>query len=107
MLTRYFLTVLVAPLPLQVGHGSSMTVPLPPQREHGWEMENSPWPCDSTPRPWQRGQVFGAVPGFAPVPVQVEQICETGTCSGICAPRTDCSKLIETSDSRSRPRSWR
>ena len=26
-----------------------MTVPLPPQREHGWEIENRPWPWDSTP----------------------------------------------------------
>src|SRR3954452_17849154 len=82
MLTRYFLTVRVAPLPLHVGHGSSMTVPLPWHCEHGWEIENSPWPCDSTPRPLQRGQVRGLVPGLAPVPVQVEQIWETGTLSG-------------------------
>src|SRR4051794_37760351 len=107
MLTRYFLTVFVAPVPPHVGHGSSMTVPEPPQRVQGCEIENSPCPCDSTPRPWQRGQVFGAVPGLAPVPVHVVQICETGTCSGTCAPRTDCSKVIETSASRSRPRSCR
>ena len=40
-----------------------MIAPVPPQREHGWEIENSPWPCDSMPRPWQRGQTFGSVPG--------------------------------------------
>src|SRR3954451_8966173 len=107
MLTRYFLTVLVAPVPAHVGHGSSMTVPEPPQRVHGCEIENRPWPCDSTPRPWQRGHVFGAVPGLAPVPWHVAHSCETGTCSGTWPPRTDCSKLIETSASRSRPRSWR
>src|SRR3954454_23081962 len=74
MLIRYFLTVRVAPLPLHVGHGSSMTVPLPWHCEHGVEIENRPWPCDSTPRPWQRGQVLGLVPGLAPVPWHVAHI---------------------------------
>jgi hypothetical protein len=84
-----------------------MIAPVPPQREHGWEMENRPWPWDSMPRPWQRGQTFGDVPGLAPVPWQVPQRCEVGTVSGIWAPSTDCSKEIETSASRSRPRSAR
>ena len=56
-----------------------MTVPEPPQRWQGWEMENSPWPWDSTPRPWQRGQTFGLVPGFAPVPEHVPQRSVVGT----------------------------
>jgi hypothetical protein len=51
MFTLYFLTVRVAPEPEHVVHGSSITVPLPAHFEHGWEIENSPWPCDSTPRP--------------------------------------------------------
>ena len=50
-----------------------MTVPAPPQREHGVEIENRPWPSISTPRPAQRGQTIGAVPGLAPVPPQVGQ----------------------------------
>ena len=44
MLTRSFLTVRTAPLPWHVAHGSSMIVPEPPQREHGWEIENMPCP---------------------------------------------------------------
>src|SRR4051794_1486810 len=107
MLTLYFLIVRVAPLPLHVGHGSSITVPLPWHCEHGVEIEKRPWPWDSTPRPLQRGQVFGLVPGLAPVPWHVEHSCETGTLSGTCAPWMAWSKLIDTSDSRSRPRSGR
>ena len=65
------MTVRTAPAPWHVGQGSSMTVPAPPQREQGWEMENMPWPCVSIPRPSQRGQTIGVVPGLAPVPRQV------------------------------------
>src|SRR6478609_7814689 len=107
MFTRYFLIVRRAPEPAQVGQGSWMIEPLPPHCEHGWEIENSPWPWDSMPRPWQRGQTVGDVPGFAPVPWQVLHIAEVGTLSGICAPSTDWAKVIETSASRSRPRSAR
>src|SRR5690242_11367393 len=59
MLTRYFLTVRWAPEPWQVGHGSSITVPEPLQREHGVEIENRPWPWDSMPRPWHFGHTLG------------------------------------------------
>ncbi len=107
MLTRYFFTVRTAPEPWQVGQGSSITVPEPPQREQGWEIENMPWPCVSIPRPSHFGHTFGVVPGFAPVPWQVEQIAWVATESGTCAPDTACSKEIETSVSRSRPRSGR
>ena len=86
MFTRRRLTVRTAPEPWQVGQGSSMIVPEPPQREHGWEIEKAPWPCVSTPRPSQRGQTIGVVPGFAPVPWQVSQRACIGTCSGTCAP---------------------
>ena len=50
-----------------------MIVPAPPQREHGWLIENRPWPSTSIPRPLQRGQTIGAVPGLAPLPEQVGQ----------------------------------
>ena len=68
MFTRRRLTVRTAPAPWQVGQGSSITVPEPPQREQGWEIENMPCPCVSMPRPSQRGQTDGVVPGLAPVP---------------------------------------
>ena len=71
MLTRYLLSSRSRPSPAQVGHGSSITVPEPPQREHGRVIENTPWPWASTPRPWQTGQTIGEVPGRAPVPRQV------------------------------------
>src|SRR5919197_6203086 len=51
MFTRYFLSSRRRPWPPHVGHGSSITVPEPPQREHGRVIEKTPWPCDSTPRP--------------------------------------------------------
>src|SRR5436190_17004694 len=107
MFTRYFLIVRCAPLPLQVGHGSSITVPAPLHSEHGCEIENRPSPRDSIPRPWHFGQTCGEVPGLAPVPWQVGQVALVGTDSGICAPSIACSNEIETSASRSRPRSWR
>src|SRR5438270_7612551 len=81
-----------------------MIVPVPPQREQGAEIENIPWPSVSTPRPWQRGQTLGAVPGLAPVPWQVVQGVWVGTAIGTWAPLIACSKEIETSASRSRPR---
>ena len=42
MFTRSRLTVRTAPLPWQVGQGSSITVPAPPHSEQGWEIENMP-----------------------------------------------------------------
>ena len=68
MFTRYFLTWRVRPLPSQVAQGSLISVPVPPHWRHGCEIENSPCDSASTPRPWQRGQIVGWVPGFAPVP---------------------------------------
>src|SRR3954464_511201 len=84
-----------------------MTVPAPPHCEHGCEIENSPWPCDSMPRPWQRGHTRGLVPGLAPGPAHVVHVAEAETDSGTCAPSTAWSKEIETSASRSRPFSGR
>ena len=68
-------------------------------------IEKSPWPCDSTPRPWQTGQTTGWVPGSAPVPRQVGHAAWVATETGTCAPSTAWSKESETVVSRSRPRS--
>ena len=105
MFTRYFLSSRMRPWPLQVWHGFSITVPEPPQRSHGRVIENSPWPWDSTPRPWQTGQTTGWVPGSAPVPRQVGQAECVATDTGTCAPATACSNDRLTVVSRSRPRS--
>src|SRR5918994_7269855 len=105
MLTRYFLSSRSRPWPAQVGQGSSITVPDPPQREHGRVIENTPWPWDSTPRPWQTGQTIGEVPGRAPVPRHVLQATWVATETGTCAPSTACSNDSDTVVSRSRPRS--
>jgi hypothetical protein len=101
------LTWRVLPLPLQVGHGSLISVPVPPHFEHGCEIEKSPWPSDSMPRPWQREQTLGVVPGFAPVPPHVRHGAVIDTVTGACAPSIACSNEMCTSVSRSRPRSGR
>ena len=64
-----------------------MTVPEPPQFEHGCEIEKMPWLCDSTPRPSHTGHTRGEVPGFAPVPWHVGHGCDVGTASGTWAGR--------------------
>src|SRR3954467_7817191 len=84
-----------------------MIAPEPWQREHGCEIENSPWPWDSMPRPLHFGHTRGEVPGLAPVPRQVGQGCVVATLNGICAPLIACSNEIATEDSRSLPRSGR
>src|SRR3954463_7391530 len=93
------------PWPPHVGHGSSITVPEPPQREHGRVMEKTPWPCASTPRPLQTGQTFGEVPGRAPEPRHVVHAAWVATVTGTWAPSIACSKDSETVVSRSLPRS--
>src|SRR5918999_2036241 len=96
MFTRYFLSSRSRPWPAHVGHGSSITVPEPPQREHGRVIENTPWLSGSTPRPWHTGHTIGAVPGRAPVPRQVEQGACVETDTGTCAPSTAWSNDSET-----------
>src|SRR3954452_8485006 len=105
MLIRYRLTCRVWPEPWHVGHGSLISVPVPPHFEHGCEIEKRPCPCDSMPRPWQREQTVGCVPGLAPVPRQVGHGAATVTETGTCAPSSACSNAMCTSVSRSRPRS--
>ncbi len=105
MFTRYFLSSRSRPAPAHVGHGSSITVPEPPQREHGRVIEKTPWPWDSTPRPWHTGQTIGDVPGRAPVPRHVVHATWADTDTGTWAPSTAWSKESDTVVSRSRPRS--
>jgi hypothetical protein len=70
-----------------------MIWPEPPHCEQGWLIEKSPWPWFSTPRPSQRGQVVGEVPGLAPLPLQVPQRDDFGTVTLIWAPLIAWSKV--------------
>ena len=81
-----------------------MIWPAPPHCGQGWLIEKKPWLWASMPRPSQRGQVTGLVPGLAPLPWQVAQRSAFGTVTPIWAPLTAWSKLSWTSVSRSRPR---
>ena len=81
-----------------------MIWPAPPHCGQGWLIEKKPWLSESIPRPLQRGQVIGVVPGFAPVPLQVLQVDCFGTVTVTSVPRIAWSKLSATSVSRSRPR---
>ena len=67
-------------------------MPVPPHWRHGCEIENRPCDSASTPRPWQRVQTVGEVPGLAPVPWQVGQGADSGTETGTWAPSIACSK---------------
>ena len=95
---------IVSPEPAQVGHGSSITWPAPPHCGQGWLIEKKPWLSVSMPRPPQRGQTTGIVPGLAPVPLQVLQVDCLGTVTVTSVPSIACSKPRLTSVSRSRPR---
>jgi hypothetical protein len=94
----------VMPLPAQVGHGSSMTCPVPRQLRHGSENANAPWLRLVTPAPPQTPQVCGDVPGLAPLPAQVGHV--PGLCirSGTVTPSTASSKESVASVSTSCPR---
>ena len=81
-----------------------MIWPAPPHCGQGWLIEKKPWLWESMPRPSQRGQVTGLVPGLAPLPWQVGQRSAFGTVTPTWAPLTAWSKLRLTSVSRSRPR---
>ena len=86
-----------------MGHGSSMISPRPPHFEQGWLIEKNPWLCPSTPRPPQRSQTLGAVPGFAPDPPHVSQRDCFGTETETSVPAIAWAKLSDTSVCRSRP----
>src|SRR5690606_38737356 len=65
--------LLPRPLPLQVGQGSSVTRPRPLHSLHGSDSEKPPRFLLSCPVPAHLGQTFGALPGRAPLPLQVGQ----------------------------------
>ena len=81
-----------------------MISPRPPHCGQGWLIEKKPWLSESTPRPPQRGQTCGLVPGSAPLPPQVAQAACFGTVTGIWVPLIAWSKQSVISVSRSRPR---
>src|SRR3954463_2678185 len=80
-----------------------MISPRPPHLEQGWLIEKKPWLCPSPPRPPQRSQTLGAVPGLAPEPPQVSHRACLGTLTDTSVPAIACGKLSETSVWRSRP----
>ena len=70
-----------------------MIWPAPPHCGQGWLIEKKPWLWASMPRPSQRGQVTGLVPGLAPLPWQVGQRSAFGTVTLTWVPLTAWSKL--------------
>ena len=56
------------PLPLHVGHGTSICIPVPPQATHGWLKENIPWFSLITPCPPHTGQTVRRGAGCGPGP---------------------------------------
>ena len=80
-----------------------MTWPVPPHCGQGWLIEKNPWPWASIPRPSQRGQVSGLVPGSAPEPEQVGQRSDFGMVTVIWVPVIASSNEMRMSVSRSRP----
>src|SRR5436305_9487932 len=101
ILTVYRLVRRSRPEPLQRGQGSSITVPLPRQRGQGCESAKNPWLSATTPRPLHSGQIFGAVPGFAPEPWHSEHAVSSVTGIFVSTPLSESSKerLISTSTS--------
>ena len=91
-------------MPRHVGHGSSITVPAPPQRRHGVENENRPWLSSMTPRPPHCGHSFGVVPGRAPEPWHVEHWASLVRCSVVVMPRAASTKSSVSSAWTSAPR---
>ena len=65
---------LIVPVPLQLGQGSVITEPLPPQVGQVLDMEKNPLDCLIWPIPPHVGQVLlDAVPCADPVPWQASQ----------------------------------
>src|ERR671926_1586965 len=101
ILTVYRFVRRSRPEPWHFGHGSSITVPLPRQRGHGCESANRPWLSETTPRPLHSGQIFGAVPGFAPEPWHSEHDVSSVTGIFVSIPFSESSNERLTSTSRS------
>ena len=47
-----------------------------------------------SPVPWQSGQVWGEVPGFAPLPLHIGQVSQLGTSILVSLPKAASTKLI-------------
>src|SRR5450759_2405020 len=85
------------PLPLHVLHGSSITLPEPPQRLHVLDTPNRPWPCETAPVPWHTGHMVGPVPGLAPLPWHVGQVSTRWTSTLVETPLSASSNVRVTS----------
>ena len=70
---------LIRPAPWQVSQGSGTTLPLPWQVGQVCCTEKKPCWMRTTPCPPQVRQVWGLVPGLAPLPLQVPQLSQEGT----------------------------
>src|SRR4029450_144625 len=86
------------PVPWHLWHGFSITVPLPRQRGHGSDRAKRPWLSETTPPPWQTGQITRAAPGSAPVAPRSAQGEEP------LALREDASAVADGTDHRRSPR---
>ena len=93
------------PAPWQVSQGSSMTVPLPRQRGHGRESENSPWLSARTPRPLHSGQIVATFPALRPCRRKCDRTPRPRRGSAPRGPSSESSKDTFTCASTSAPRS--
>src|SRR6187200_2072653 len=91
ILTVYRFVRRSRPEPWHLGHGSSITVPLPRHRGHGCESANSPCDSETTPRPLHSGQMRGDVPGLAPDPWHSEHAVSSSTGTWTCTPLSESS----------------
>ena len=94
----------VAPTPPQVGHGVSISRPVPRHCGHVCAIENSPWLTATWPDPRHVGQVTGWVPGAAPLPWHVVHGAGPVRVTGTVTPAIASSNDRVTSVSRSAPR---
>jgi hypothetical protein len=89
--------------PLQVAHGCSIFLPLPPHDEQGRDAEKNPRWNRTSPAPWHAAHLSIFEPFAAPVPSQPVHGTVRGTCTARSQPRADSSKEISTSSSTSLP----
>src|SRR5436190_23662476 len=80
------------PLPEQVTQGCGVTLPDPWQRGQVCAIENGPCEIRTWPAPRHDGQVAGAVPGRAPLPLQVSQVDIAGMRILVSKPCAACSR---------------
>ena len=95
--TVSFRSFTTCPAPAQAVQGLAITRPAPPQLPHVCATVKKPCWKRTCPRPWQRGQVAGAVPAADPLPPQASQRSWRGICTVVSAPRADSSNVISRS----------